>query len=72
MTAVAGGASHSLALKFDGTVWAWGLNTNGQLGDGTTTLRTAPVPITTPTGITAIGADASHNPALTARSGRGA
>jgi len=35
ITAVAAGYQHSLALKNDGTVWAWGNNGNGQLGDGT-------------------------------------
>ena len=34
--AVAAGGSHSLALKTDGTVWAWGENGRGQLGIGTT------------------------------------
>ena len=38
--AVAVGESHSLALKSDGTVYAWGANGNGALGDGTTTERT--------------------------------
>ncbi len=33
VVAVAGGGSHSLALKRDGTVWAWGDNSMGQLGD---------------------------------------
>jgi alpha-tubulin suppressor-like RCC1 family protein len=33
--AIAAGSSHSLALKEDGTVWAWGYNSDGQLGDGT-------------------------------------
>jgi hypothetical protein len=42
-TAVAAGQSHSLAVHGDGTVWAWGVNTRGQLGDGTTTNRTLPV-----------------------------
>jgi alpha-tubulin suppressor-like RCC1 family protein len=34
VTAIAAGANHSLALKNDGTVWAWGYNDYGQLGDG--------------------------------------
>lgn len=33
---VTAGANHALAVKTDGTVWAWGLNTESQLGDGTT------------------------------------
>jgi alpha-tubulin suppressor-like RCC1 family protein len=38
--AVAAGEMHSIAVKSDGTVYAWGENTNGALGDGTTTDRT--------------------------------
>jgi alpha-tubulin suppressor-like RCC1 family protein len=41
--AVAGGANHSLALKSDGTIWAWGDNTNGQLGNGGITASMTPV-----------------------------
>jgi alpha-tubulin suppressor-like RCC1 family protein len=41
--AVAAGGAHSLALKADGTLWAWGNNGNGQLGDGTTVHRYSPV-----------------------------
>jgi alpha-tubulin suppressor-like RCC1 family protein len=37
-----GGEAHSLALKPDGTLWSWGYNFNGQLGDGTTAPHTAP------------------------------
>ena len=33
-TSIAGGASHSLALKNDGTLWATGFNWTGQLGTG--------------------------------------
>jgi alpha-tubulin suppressor-like RCC1 family protein len=38
-------ASHRLALKDDGTVWAWGDNRFGQLGDGTTAYRASPVQV---------------------------
>ncbi len=34
--AISGGFSFSLAIKVDGTLWAWGSNAYGQLGDGTT------------------------------------
>ena len=34
VTHIASGFAHVLALKDDGTVWAWGYNNYGQLGDG--------------------------------------
>ena len=40
-----GGGCHTIALKKDGTVYTWGWNYHGQLGDGTTTDRTSPVAI---------------------------
>ena len=46
VTEVAAGAGHSLALKSDGTVWAWGNNADGQLGDGTTTSHNCAVQVT--------------------------
>jgi len=46
VTAIAGGAGHGLARKSDGTLWAWGGNFSGQLGDGTTTARSTPVQVT--------------------------
>ncbi len=39
------GVRHSLGIKKDGTLWAWGENDYGQLGDGTTTDRLSPVKI---------------------------
>jgi alpha-tubulin suppressor-like RCC1 family protein len=62
--AVAAGAAHSLALKPNGELWTWGLNSSGQLGDGTTTQRTSPVRVTSLSGITAVAAGASHSLAL--------
>jgi alpha-tubulin suppressor-like RCC1 family protein len=43
--AAAGG--HSMALRSDGTLWAWGYNLSGQLGDGTTVNRFTPVALRT-------------------------
>lgn len=42
---IAVGSSHSLAIKSDGSLWAWGANDQGQLGDGTTQARAQPVAI---------------------------
>jgi alpha-tubulin suppressor-like RCC1 family protein len=38
----AGGDYYALALKSDGTLWGWGYNGYGNIGDGTTTTRTVP------------------------------
>jgi alpha-tubulin suppressor-like RCC1 family protein len=40
---VAAGSNHTVALTRDGTVWGWGDNSMGQLGDGTRTERARPV-----------------------------
>jgi alpha-tubulin suppressor-like RCC1 family protein len=50
VSAIAGGTAHSVALKSDGTVWAWGDNYYGQLGDGTTTDQHTPVQVKGPEG----------------------
>lgn len=39
------GSSHSGAIRQDGSLWMWGANLMGQLGDGTTSTRQAPVQI---------------------------
>lgn len=41
--AVSAGSDHNLALKADGSLWAWGANYRLQLGDGTKTTRETPV-----------------------------
>ena len=42
---ISASTSHTIATKNDGSLWAWGYNSNGQLGDGTTTNKTTPVKI---------------------------
>jgi alpha-tubulin suppressor-like RCC1 family protein len=64
--AVAGGLSHSLALGLDGKVWTWGLNTNGQLGNNSTTSSSVPVAVNIPGGAIAIAAGWYHSLALSA------
>ena len=45
VSTVAVGNGYVLASKSDGSLWSWGLNNKGQLGDGTTTTRTRPVQV---------------------------
>ncbi|NDC96307.1 hypothetical protein EB077_13455, partial [bacterium] len=40
---VACGSDHTACIKTDGTLWMWGYNPYGQLGDNTTTYRSSPV-----------------------------
>lgn len=62
--AITGGNSFSLALLLDGTVWVWGSNTRGQIGDGTTSQRWVPKQIGGLSDIVAISAGDSHSLAL--------
>jgi len=59
---IAAGGEHSLALFSDGSLYAWGYNKYGQLGDGTYVYQNAPVQIGT--GFTAIAAGKFHSLAL--------
>ena len=45
---VAAGSDFTFAIQANGTLWAWGNNFFGQLGDGTTIVRTAPVAVAEP------------------------
>jgi alpha-tubulin suppressor-like RCC1 family protein len=44
-TSLAVGDDHTCGLRSSGAAWCWGANSHGQLGDGTTTDRTAPVEV---------------------------
>ena len=60
VTAVACGASHSLFVKDDGSLWTMGRNLEGQLGDGTTSQRNSPVKVVD-ANVTAVTAGQNHN-----------
>jgi len=61
---LAAGLGHVLALKDDGTVWAWGMNGHGQLGDGTTTARLVPTVVPGVRDIVSIAAGEEHSVAV--------
>jgi alpha-tubulin suppressor-like RCC1 family protein len=59
--AIAAGTYHSLALDYDGTVWAWGYNKFGQLGDGTSVNKNTVVQAKNLFGITVIVSGGTHS-----------
>ena len=61
---VAAGAMHTLVLKSDGTVWAFGNNDYGQLGDTTWQERRTPVQVSGLTDVVAIASGAAHSLAI--------
>jgi alpha-tubulin suppressor-like RCC1 family protein len=64
--AVAAGRFFSLALRQDGTVWGWGSNSSGELGDGTVEFRDGPVQARDLGNVVAIAAGGAHSIALKA------
>ena len=59
---LATGVGHTLALRLDGSLWAWGDNSDGQLGDGTLNDRSLPVRVGHD--FRAVAAGAKHSAAL--------
>ena len=63
-TAVSAGYGHVLSLQNDTSVWAWGSNSNGQLGNGTTTDSALPVQVAGLSSMIAVAAGNDFNLAL--------
>ena len=62
---LAAGYTHTVVIKTsNGSVWCWGANSFGQLGDSSTTQRKTPVQAGTLTGVIAVAAGANHTLAL--------
>lgn len=59
--AIASFGYSNLAIKTDGTLWGWGINTNGTLGDGTTLTRSSPVQIGSNSNWTFVAGDFTTN-----------
>lgn len=63
--AIATGDLHSLAIKSDGTLWAWGFNASGQVGNGNTTSpQPSPVQVGTDTNWVSVAAGQDHSLAI--------
>ncbi|RJQ52684.1 MAG: hypothetical protein C4521_09665, partial [Actinobacteria bacterium] len=60
-SAAAAGHYHTLAVRSDGTAWAWGRNSYGQLGDGSLTSRSSPVQVSTETSWRAMSGGYGHS-----------
>jgi alpha-tubulin suppressor-like RCC1 family protein len=62
---VAAGGSHTCASKTDGSLWCWGGNGGGQLGDGTTTDKPSPIQVNAlGMAVAAVAAGSAHTGAL--------
>ncbi|MBF0621638.1 MAG: putative Ig domain-containing protein, partial [Magnetococcales bacterium] len=66
ITIIHGGNDHTMALKNDGTVYTWGRNDAGQLGDGTTDRSHTPVELTGLPEVAELAGDDGHSLALLA------
>jgi hypothetical protein len=53
-----------MLIKADGSIWAWGANSSGQLGDGTLLNRDLPIQVGSATNWVAVAAGGAHTVAL--------
>jgi alpha-tubulin suppressor-like RCC1 family protein len=65
-TLVSAGGQHTLAVRSNGTLWAWGANSDGQLGDGSGIDQIAPIQVGTERTWVSISAGAGHSAGLKA------
>jgi alpha-tubulin suppressor-like RCC1 family protein len=63
---ISAGGWHSVSIKSDGTLWAWGDNSRGQLGNGTTIPSSVPVQIGMDNDWISVAAGDTHTVALRA------
>jgi len=61
---VSGGENHSASIKTDNTLWTWGSNGSGRLGDNTTSSRSSPVQIGILTNWNSVSAGREHTQAV--------
>jgi alpha-tubulin suppressor-like RCC1 family protein len=62
--ALSAGVDFSLALRTDGTIWSWGSNITGQLGNSMVLISDIPSPVLGLSGVIAISSGYSHSMAL--------
>jgi alpha-tubulin suppressor-like RCC1 family protein len=67
VVAIGSASGTGYALRSDGTVWAWGSNGDGELGNGSTNPSPVPVQVSGLTGITAISSGSDANSAYAVR-----
>ena len=61
VTDIGNGRLHSLAIENDGSAWTWGLDADGELGDGATTNRTAPFKVLGISGAFGLGGGVNYS-----------
>lgn len=61
---VSAGGSHTIAVRTDGSLWAWGDNKLGQLGDGSNSPKKTPVQVGTASDWVSLAAGAQHSAAI--------